>query len=449
MGVRETGLILLLAGVCSAQSLRVKTASGVVAMDIEDYVAAALAGEAGGFRSPEALKAMAVAIRTFARVNRGRHRAEGFDYCETTHCQDLLLKNDNERARRAADETAGTVLWGDGRPARVFYHAHCGGHTESAGVLWKESARPWLRGATDTACGHGNWSARIPVRELGLEQLEVAGRSPSGRVTLLRHAGGTISAGELHRAVGRSLGWHLLRSTMFEVTRQQDVYLFEGRGHGHGVGLCQTGADARGQAGASWQQILAYYFPGTTIRQSNWISLRGERLMGEFASQGDAWVLQQAEAALAEAEKRSGIRCAKPPKLRLYGSIQAYRDETGEPGFVVASTRRGVIRLQPVAKWRPRLKEVLLHEMLHVLLGQSGRRMPLWEEEGRVMRLAGEGCPPAALAKQTELALASPRSEAELRAAYRNACGAVANLLRADGRVNTQTSRPGLPRRLE
>jgi stage II sporulation protein D len=212
------------------------------------------------------------------------------------------------------------------------------------------------------------------------------------------------------------------------VTRLNDVYFFEGRGHGHGVGLCQNGADARGQSGATWQQILAHYFPGTTIRQSSWISLRGERLAGEFASQGDAWVLGQAEAALVEAEKRSGIRCAKPPVLRVYGSTQAFRDETGEPGFVLASTRRGVIRLQPLAKWRAQIRAVLLHEMLHVLIAQSGRRLPLWEEEGRVMRLGGESCPPAALAKGTEAALASPRSEAELRAAYRNACGAVANL---------------------
>lgn len=426
-------MILLLACLSSAQALRVKTASGIATMDIEDYVAAALAGEAGGFRSQEALKAMAVTIRTFARVNRDRHRAGGFDFCETTHCQDLLLKHGNERARRAAEETAGTILWGDGRPARVFYHAHCGGHTESAGLLWKESARPWLRGAPDTACGRGNWSAKIPVRDLGFEGLEVAARSPSGRVTMLRHAGGSIDAGDLHRAVGRSLGWHLLRSTLFEVTRRDEVYFFEGRGHGHGVGLCQTGADARGQSGATWQQILAHYFPGTTVRASGWISLRGERLAGEFASQGDAWVLAQAEAALAEAEKRSGIRCAKPPVLRVYGSTQAFRDETGEPGFVLASTRRGVIRLQPLAKWRAQIKAVLLHEMLHVLIAQNGRRLPLWEEEGRVMRLAGESCAPAALAKGTEAALASPRSEAELRAAYRNACGAVAKLPLAPG----------------
>ena len=64
---------------------------------------------------------------------------------------------------------------------------------------------------------------------------------------------GTITAGELHRAVGKTLGWDLLRSTFFQVTKQNDTFLFEGQGRGHGVGLCQTGADARGAAGMSWQ----------------------------------------------------------------------------------------------------------------------------------------------------------------------------------------------------
>jgi stage II sporulation protein D len=409
-----------------AQTLRVKLPEGIVGLDIEEYVAAALAGEAGGFQSEQALQAMAVVARTYARVNRGRHRAEGFDYCETTHCQDLLLRAVNDRVRRATSATEGVILWGDGRPARVFYHAHCGGHTESAAVLWRDSARPWLSSLADAACGLGKWSARIPAEQLGFAQLEVEARSVSGRVTRLRTERGPLSAGELHRAIGRNLGWDLLRSTLYQVRKQGEVFVFEGRGHGHGVGLCQSGAEARGRAGATWQQILAHYFPGATVRQTQWLRRRGERMEAEVAAEGDAWVIGAAERALAEAERRSGIRCARPPRLRVYGTVQGFRDETGEPGFMAASTRRGVVRLQPPGKLGAALTSVLLHEMLHVLLQQSGQKMALWEEEGRVMLLAGAQCPPAPLRPQTEMALTSPRNELEMRAAYRNACAAVA-----------------------
>lgn len=441
---RAAWALILLCLAASAQRVRVKMPEGVVTFDMEDYVAAALAGEAGGFQSEQALRAVAVAVRTFARVNRGRHSSAGYDFCETTHCQDLRVKSVNAPLRRAAEDTAGIVLWADGRPARVFYHAHCGGHTESAGVLWKQSARPWLRGMPDLSCGASKWTARITAAQLGFHNLEVLARSASGRVTRLRSENGILSAGELHRAVGRALGWDLLRSTLYDVRLEGDVFLFEGRGRGHGVGLCQTGAEARGKAGASWEEILAFYFPGTQIRRPAWTKMRSERLELEAASESDGWVLEHAMKAMVAAERRAGRKFARPPRLRAYPSVQLYRDETGEPGFVLASTRRGFIRIQPPAKLRSQgvLDRTLLHEMLHVLLTQNGERIPLWEEEGRVMLLAGDECAPAALAKRTEAVLVSPRSEAQLRTAYANACSAVRKKLAPVPRPVPSAKRP-------
>jgi stage II sporulation protein D len=109
-------LALTLLAVClclDGQQLRVKLSgrAALLSMDIEDYVAAAVAGEAGGFKSMEALKAMAVAARTFARANLNRHRAQGYDLCETTHCQDLRLNSVDTRHRAAAEATSGEILW--------------------------------------------------------------------------------------------------------------------------------------------------------------------------------------------------------------------------------------------------------------------------------------------------------------------------------------------------
>jgi stage II sporulation protein D len=80
-----------------------------------------------------------VAIRTYAIVNAGRHRREGFDLCDTTHCQ--VLRAANEASRRAALSTAGRVLTLDGKPVEIFYSASCGGRSERAADVWPGGAQ--------------------------------------------------------------------------------------------------------------------------------------------------------------------------------------------------------------------------------------------------------------------------------------------------------------------
>src|SRR5437773_4783223 len=83
-------------------------------LPMEDYVAAVLAGESSGFRSEESMKAMAVAARTYAAHFRHKHESEGFDFCDSTHCQDLRVTAVTERLRRAVDATGNAVLQYDG-----------------------------------------------------------------------------------------------------------------------------------------------------------------------------------------------------------------------------------------------------------------------------------------------------------------------------------------------
>src|SRR5207244_7049753 len=92
----------------------------IVTMPLEDYVSAVLAGESGNFKQLESMKAMAVAVRTYAARFRGRHAADGFDYCDTTHCQDLRLAVQNPRTRAAAQATAGELLWYRGALATAY-----------------------------------------------------------------------------------------------------------------------------------------------------------------------------------------------------------------------------------------------------------------------------------------------------------------------------------------
>src|SRR6185503_12661754 len=88
-------------------------------------------GEAASFRSENSLKAMAVAARTYAAHFVSRHKVEGFDFCDTTHCQDYRGIGIPSRVSKAVADTAGELIWKSGTPIAAYYHQDCGGITEA------------------------------------------------------------------------------------------------------------------------------------------------------------------------------------------------------------------------------------------------------------------------------------------------------------------------------
>jgi stage II sporulation protein D len=241
---------------------------------LELYVARVLAGEAEPRAPDAAQQALAIAIRTFSIANAGRHRREGFDLCDSTHCQ--VLRAPTAITRRTALATAGRILTFNGEPADVFYSASCGGHSERASLVWPGVDYPYLRAAEDDAHdGEGRWRVelRLPeveraLRRAGwsgrLRDVEVEGRSDSGRVTVLRVDGlrpPTITGQQFRLAVGANV----VRSTAFDLDTDRDRLRFSGRGYGHGVGLCVIGAGRRAQRGETVEAILAQYFPGLRV----------------------------------------------------------------------------------------------------------------------------------------------------------------------------------------
>ena len=107
---------------------------------MDGYVARVLAGEAAAGSPPAALEALALAVRTFAVRNRGRHDRDGFDLCATTHCQ--VLRDIYPAVKAAAEATSGRVLLGGRAIATVYYAASCGGHTEKPSNVWRGSVDP-------------------------------------------------------------------------------------------------------------------------------------------------------------------------------------------------------------------------------------------------------------------------------------------------------------------
>jgi stage II sporulation protein D len=367
----------------------------VVEMPLEQYVAGVLAGESSVFRSDEALKAMAIAARTYAVRLRGRHAKEGFDFCATTHCQRVDPKAVTAHLEAIADETAGELLWFEGKPAFACYTRDCGGRSEDAGAVWPDLAAAYLRSHDDPYCqrsGGARWQwsgtgqeilsalqesglhAPRTLREIALKQTTASGRA---QVLALIGDGETvpISAGSFHFALGRTLGWDTLRSERYRVRAANGRFVFEGSGAGHGVGLCQDGADRMGSEGHSYRDILSFYYPGTLVGLTG-RGVKWTRLGGEFVTvlstqpNQDAVVVEKAERFARALSERTKLALPRQIEIRLYPDLDTFRNATAAPGSVAGLTRGSRIDLQPVSVLRSRgvFDSTLRHELLHVLV---------------------------------------------------------------------------------
>ena len=437
-------------------------------MPMEEYVAAVLAGETGNFKSDEALKAMAVAARTYAVHFGSRHALDGFDFCDSTHCQDLRLTGGNERLREIADETAGEVLWFHGEPAAAYYYADCGGTTEDGRYILgnNEERAPYLTQHSDRYCvrhGSAEWRSEVSKRELQhalsddgitipgtLRSVTVVHRTPSGRVELLRVTGrgsAMVPGIAFRSAVGRHIGWDRLKSNLYDVSDRSDHIVFHGRGLGHGVGLCQIGAEVMGEEGRTYRQILAFYYPGTRVgvgaQGLAWRQLANEDVdLLTSRPEHDRSLLPLATRDLHAAEDATGLVYRARPRLKVYATVAEFRDTTGEPGWIAASTRGRTIQLQPpdVLREAGTLEGTLRHELLHMLIesyAQPGT--PLWFREGLVLYLSAPGeVTEVKFAKidlsALENSLRAPQNEQELRRAYAEARARVAQLAQEHGK---------------
>jgi len=452
---RWPALILLLAAGASAQTVKVRVGNATRELALEQYVAGVLTGESSIFQSREALKAMAVAARTYAVRLRGRHKPEGFDFCSTTHCQRVDLDAVTSRLQGVADETAGEMLWFQGKPAFACYTRDCGGRSEDAAAVWPELAAPYLKSHEDPYCAGAPWQwSADPMKVVdalrraglrapaGLTQIAIIERTASDRARTLSLDSVRIDAGAFRFAIGRELGWNLVRSDAYEVRG----LVFTGRGSGHGVGLCQLGADRMGRP---YRDILAFYYPGAVLGLTasglSWTRLGGEGIsLMTTRPNEDRGVLEIAErvAGSSPLPRVQGI------EIRIYPDLDWFRNATGEPGWVAARTDGRRIQMQPASALRTRgvLESTVRHELLHVTIeAQAAQGLPAWFREG----LAGylehplhSGAPP----RPSDADLRQRMDPDKARRAYRDATRAVTSLVERHGEgVVLGWLRTGLP----
>lgn len=266
------------AGAAAEELIRVQAsrAGEIVELRLEDYVAGVVSGEVPASFPPEALKAQAVAARSYALTRKidAQVAGRGHDIASGVVAQ-VWTERPSAAARAAAEATAGEVLVAGRDPVEAYFHASCGGHTE-AGLPALGRDLPYLVAVECGRCERSpgvRWRFEATARELagaaGLRgkatAARVVGRSASGRAERVEiRAGGraaTVPAAELRRR----LGWSRLPSLAFEVRPAGAAFAFEGRGRGHGAGLCQWGAAGLAREGMGYREILARYYPGAQI----------------------------------------------------------------------------------------------------------------------------------------------------------------------------------------
>lgn len=252
----------------------------VAVVPLEEYVAAVVSREAAPRFQPEALAALAVAARTYAVGAAAKPRDPAYDV--VAGVEDQVFDGMDGVApvfREAADRTRGMVVRFRGELARTVYHSTCGGRTEDAGSAWGKDV-PYLRALVCDDCADSpvyRWEYRMSDAEgrrlakaLGVPpgkdlRFTVTGRTPTGRANRVRISSGGVSR-ELQAAEFRKeAGYAKVRSLKMEIVHVAGEWRFTGEGWGHGVGLCQFGANGMARRGAGFREILARYYPGTEI----------------------------------------------------------------------------------------------------------------------------------------------------------------------------------------
>ncbi len=241
-------------------------------LPLEDYVVAVLGGEMPPSFPLEALRAQAVAARTYALNKKLETLDEPFHLGSSVLAQVYGgLERETPKTREATDSTRGQVLTFDLEPIEAYFHSSCGGQTET-GLAALQRDLPYLQ-SVSCPCGKHpatQWSTSLSAQELedafGREahgEVRVLARTSTGRVRKLQLGSRSVEGVEFRQR----LGYERVRSLLFEVSPDgKGGVRLVGRGFGHGAGLCQWGAKLMADAGKGYREILLHYYPGTELQ---------------------------------------------------------------------------------------------------------------------------------------------------------------------------------------
>jgi stage II sporulation protein D len=254
--------------------LKVSHSGTIKNMPLEKYVACVLAGEVHSSWPFEALKAQAIAARTFA-VLRMKERKNQPYHIRNSVMDQVCQKHNVEVFTKAARESAGLVLTINNQLAETSFHSTCGGKTTASKNVWGRSY-PHLTGTLCQYCYKSptfHWTSIFNRSELEkrfsqkIAKIRVLSRFKDGRIEKLALQGNTnlVLTGHKFRM---TLGPMKIKSTLIkDIKLTASKVIVTGQGFGHGVGMCQYGALGMAKAGKNFKEILSHYYPGTKINK--------------------------------------------------------------------------------------------------------------------------------------------------------------------------------------
>ena len=250
-------------------------------LDVEAYLYGVVPKEMSPQWYPEALKAQAIAARTYVLYQKGKNKNRDYDAIASTTSQMYGGAGaEMEASNQAVDETRGMVILYNGQLALTYFHANSGGMTEDAKSVWNADI-PYLRAVRDDysiKAPNYSWTLSLSADEIrkalnhrgfeigSIERLVPVDVSPSGRIQKIKifHGGGeAIVKGTDFRI---KIDPTLIKSTLFTMISEEDGIRLEGKGYGHGVGMSQGGAYIMAREGCSYSDILKHYYRGVEIR---------------------------------------------------------------------------------------------------------------------------------------------------------------------------------------
>jgi stage II sporulation protein D len=261
-GTRVKGDVVVLFGKTQLAAVNV--------LPLEDYLVGVIGSEMPKSFPEEALKAQAIAARTYALNKKLEQYGQPYHLGSSVISQVYKgLDVEDVRTREAVEATRGQVMTWQLQPIEAYFHASCGGRTEAGGEALGRDL-PYLQ-AVDCPCGRlptSHWTLNLkpadlkPLGGAKASAIKVQGRSSTGRARRVEVGARSLDAVTFRERIG----YMKLKSLHFDIEKSGDGWKVEGTGFGHGAGLCQWGARVYAEKGWEYRKILQHYYPGVELQ---------------------------------------------------------------------------------------------------------------------------------------------------------------------------------------
>ena len=272
-----------------------KKTNEIEEVKIDDYLCNVVSAEMPADYELEALKAQAIVARTYTIYKVQNKKHENADICDDSTCCQAWVSKENrlerwEEAKReenwdkiqqCVNETKGKIITYNNQPINAFFHANSGGTTELPVNVWGGSRLPYLQ-VVQTAGeeGYTQYSSEVDLTQEELinklktkyediqidfnndEDVKIIEHTDSNRVKTVKFGNHELSGVETRTLLG-------LKSTNFEIKKENNQIKFLVKGYGHGVGMSQTGANTMAKQGNNCEEIIKHFYVGIEIKDIN------------------------------------------------------------------------------------------------------------------------------------------------------------------------------------